>query len=57
MLLVYGFQYQEKNNYMTMKNLGGFPWKFMEPKRLLQMVSHDLWARNQKLFSMGFEIL
>ena len=30
---------------------------FHGTKKLLPMVSHDLWARNEKLFSMGIEIL
>ena len=30
---------------------------FLGTKKLLPMVSHDLWVRNQNLLSMGFEIL
>ena len=30
---------------------------FHRTTKLLQIVSHDLWARTKKLFSFGFEIL
>lgn len=31
--------------------------EFSQNKKLLPIVSHHLWARNQKKFSMGFKIL
>ena len=52
--MVYDFQHQEKN--MTKKNLkhlrDGFSW-FHGTKKLLLMVSHELWARNQKTVFNG----
>ena len=35
------------------RNKSGFPWIFMEQKKLLPMVSHDLWAQNWKIFIHG----
>ena len=35
------------------RNKSGYPWILTEPKKLLQMVSHDLWARNQKIVIRG----
>jgi len=36
---------------------GWLPMNFHGTTKLLQIVSHDLWARIKKLFSFGFEIL
>ena len=59
MLLVYGFQ-RQKNIYDCdkLKTLRRWvPMNFHGIKKLLLMVSHDLWARNRKMVSMGTEIL
>ena len=59
MLLVYCFQGQEKN--MTSKNWkhlrGGFPWIFTDPKNCYRWFSMIPELGNEKLFSMGIEIL
>ena len=50
-LLVYGFQCQEKKKYDFEKLRtfrGWVPMNFHGTKKLLLMVSHDLWAQNWK---------
>ena len=40
--------------FCTLKEIRKWvPMKFHETKKLLQMVSHDLWARNRKIVIHG----
>ena len=45
---------KKKNDFNNWKHLrAGFPWIFIEPKELLQMVFHDLPAQKQQIVFYG----